>query len=116
MLIKRAAVFLFSAAITCAFVINLCALIYRCGCHSLWAGAAEVCNIHSLGAHHCPWCSIETKGFTAIVLAIVAVQAALSFGPRRWGLSLRLLSSLIAFPVAGSAIAIGLGWWQGYWK
>jgi len=114
--IKQAAVFLVSAAITCAFIINFCALIYRCGCRSFWAGAADECNIHSYKMHHCPWCSIGAGGFAAIVLCIVAVQAGLSFGRHRWGIAARLLSSLIAFPVAGSAIAVALGLWQGYWK
>ena len=116
MLIKRSAVFLISAAVTCVFVINFCALVYRCGCHSFWAGAADECNIHSYEMHHCPWCSIGTEGFAAIVLAIVAVQAALSFGSHSGGIATRLLLSLIAFPVAGSVIAAALGLWQGYWK
>lgn len=116
MRIKRAAVFLISAAVTCVFIINFCALIYQCGCHSFWAGAADECNIHSYESHHCPWCSIGTEGFAAVALAIVAVQAALSFGPHRFGIAARLLSSLIAFPIVGAAIAIALGWWQGYWK
>ena len=115
-MIKRTAIFLFSATLTSVFIINFCALIYRCGCHSFWAGAAEECNIHSFESHHCPWCSIGTNGFIAVVLGIVAVQAALSFGPHRGGLMARLLSSLIAFPVAGSVIAVALGLWQGYWK
>jgi hypothetical protein len=114
--IKKAAVFLFTAAITCVFIINFCALIYRCGCHSFWAGAADECNIHDHEARHCPWCSVGTEGFAAVALSIVAVQAALCFAPYPRGLTARLLSSLIAFPLAGSAIAVVLGWWQGYWK
>jgi hypothetical protein len=114
--IKRTAVFLISAAITCAFIINFCALIYSCGCHSFWAGAAVDCNIHDHESRHCPWCSIGTGGFAVVALSIVAVQAAFSFGPQPWGIAARLAASLIAFPVAGSAIAIALGWWQGYWK
>jgi ABC-type Fe3+ transport system permease subunit len=114
--IKRWAVFLVSAAITCVFIINFCALIYACGCRSFWAGAAEDCNIHDHEAHHCPWCSIGTGGFVAVASGIVALQAALSFGPHPWGIAARFLASLIAFPVAGSVIAIALGLWQGYWK
>ena len=115
-MIKQTAVFLLSAAVTCIFIINLCALVYGCGCHSFWAGAADDCNIHDHEAHHCPWCSIGTEGFVAVALAIVGVQAILSFGPLPRSLPARLLSSLIAFPVAGSAIAVALGCWQGYWK
>jgi hypothetical protein len=114
--IKRTGVFLVSATVTCAFIINLCALVYRCGCRSFWAGAADACNIHSAHEHHCPWCSIGMDGFAAIALIIVAVQAALSFGSYRWGILARLVASLAAFPVVGSAIAVVLGWSQGYWK
>ena len=115
-MIKKIAVFLISAAITCMFIINFCALIYSCGCHSFWAGAAEHCNIHMAGAHHCPWCGIGTSGFYAVQLGIVAVQAAVSFGPAPSNIFARLLASLIAFPIAGAAIAVALGLWQGYWK
>ncbi|MEO8128843.1 MAG: hypothetical protein ABI822_17195 [Bryobacteraceae bacterium] len=115
-MIKRVAIFLVSAALTSVFIINFCALIYQCGCHSFWAGAADECNIHSFESHHCPWCSIGTEGFVAVVAGIVAVQAALTFGPFRMSPIRRLLSSLIAFPVAGSVIAVALGLWQGYWK
>lgn len=113
---KRFGIFLVSATVTCTFIINLCALVYRCGCRSFWAGAADACNIHRAHEHHCPWCSIGTEGFAAVALSIVAVQAAISFSSHRWGNMARLFASLAAFPVAGSAIAVFLGWSHGYWK
>src|SRR6185436_20351977 len=91
---KKTAVFLVSAAVTWTFVINFCALIYACGCQSLWAGAAEHCNIHMAESHHCPWCSIGTSGFNAVQYGIIAVQAVVSFGPYRSNILARLLFSL----------------------
>ena len=118
--LKRAAVFVISAGVTCAFIINLCALVYGCGCHSWWNGAADSCNIHDEEAHHCPWCSIGAVGFYSVEAAILAIQAVLSFGP--WprsiarNMALRLLASLAAFPIVGSLIGIALGLHSGYWN
>jgi hypothetical protein len=118
--LRRAGVFAISAFVTCAFIINLCALVYGCGCHSWWNGAADSCNIHDEGAHHCPWCSIGTVGFYSVEAGILAVQALLSFGPWPRGIScnmaLRLLASLAAFPITGLVIGIVLGVRSGYWS
>ena len=62
----------------------------------------------------CPFRSIGTEGFAAVSLSIVAVQAAISFSSHRWGNMARLFASLAAFPVAGSAIAVFLGY-EGLW-
>jgi hypothetical protein len=113
--LKRAAVFAISAAVTCTFIINLCALVYGCGCHSWWNGAAESCNIHDEEAHHCPWCSIGTVGFYSVEAGILAIQAQLSFGPWPRSIALRLLATLAAFPIAGSLIGLVLGLYSGYW-
>src|SRR4051812_19218336 len=93
--IKKIAVFFISAAVTCTFIINFCALIYNCGCHSFWADAADHCNIHMADMHHCPWCSIGTEGFAAVVAGIVALQATISFARLPIGIAARLVSSLI---------------------
>jgi hypothetical protein len=114
--LKRTAVFAISAAITCAFIINLCALVYGCGCHSWWNGAAESCNIHDEEAHHCPWCSIGTVGLYSVEAGILAIQALLSFGPGSRNLAIRLLASVAAFPIVGSIIGIVLGLRSGYWS
>jgi hypothetical protein len=61
-MISRFSPFAISFTLTSLFFINLCNLIFRCGCRSLWAGAAVACNIHAQQRHHCPWCSHGTGG------------------------------------------------------
>ena len=115
-MISRLGIFAVSAAVTCVFLIDFCGWIYQCGCVSHWAGGAAQCNIHFPYARHCPWCSIGKTGFTAVTLAIVAVQAGVSFAP--WGLPslVRLLLSMAAFPVVGALLAGAIGYWTGYWR
>jgi hypothetical protein len=106
-------VFATSAAITLIFFIDLCGWVYHCGCRSWWAGAATHCNIHSLGAKHCPWC--EEKVMSALSLgAILCAQAGLGWRPRRWNWRRRLAASLVVFPIVGSAAALLVGWLSGY--
>ena len=38
--------FAISFAVTCLFFINVCDWMFDCGCHSLWAGADAMCNVH----------------------------------------------------------------------
>jgi hypothetical protein len=114
--IQGTAIFLVAASVTAVFFIDFCNWIYACGCRSLWAGADAHCNIHQPGARHCPFCAIGVAGGGAVFLAIVAPQAYLSFRPARWAWPFRLLAALAAFPVAGSGIAILLGWRMGYWN
>lgn len=109
-------IFVLCAVVTGVFLINLCDLIYDCGCRAWWAGAADLCNIHDPGAHHCPWCSVGFLGFLAIYLGIVLPQGVLSLYPRRWSWPRRLLAALLAFPAAGVTIGLAMGWWMGYWS
>ncbi|MGH9630661.1 MAG: hypothetical protein ACRD7E_20300 [Bryobacteraceae bacterium] len=113
--VARSAIFLGSAAITGLFLINFCALIFQCGCHSLWAGAAQHCNIHTPGVRHCPWCVSGDAGFLAIPAIIIGVQALLSFGRFAWTPVTRLVLSLLAFPVFGGLLGLVFGLWHGYW-
>lgn len=108
-------IFLISAAITCAFIINLCAAVYGCGCRSWWAGAAEHCNIHTPWIKHCPWCSMGTGGFAMVLAAILALQLLLSYRPKGWPPSARFLLAVLAFPAIGTLAALVAGWLTGYW-
>lgn len=110
------AIFLCSAAFTLVFLINFCNLVYQCGCRSLWAGAADHCNIHTPGVKHCPWCSIGDAGFAGVTAAILLPQGILSFRPRRWHWTRRLAASLLAFPAAGLVVALAIGLATGYWS
>jgi hypothetical protein len=108
--------FAFAFLFTAVLFINFCAWFYACGCQSLWAGAAEHCNIHQPHAKHCPWCAIGTAGSMTVFGAIVLAQAAVSYRWRASGWPLRLLLSLAAFPVAGTVLGLLTGWWTGYWS
>ena len=107
--------FLVPPALSIAFIINLCSLIYRCGCQSWWSGAAVSCNIHDAEAKHCPWCSHGDLGFGTVLVLVLIPQVVLSFVPVRWDWRIRLLAALLAFPAIGSLAALGFGWVDGYW-
>ena len=105
-----------AAAVTSVFFINFCAAVFRCGCVSLWLGTDAQCNIHTAGAHHCPWCA---QGMAASVIPwalIVAAQAGVSFLPRPMHQVVRLASAIAVFPIAGGILAVGYGLATGYWR
>ena len=104
------------SVVTGLFMVNLCDLVFDCGCRSLWAGAADHCNIHDATAAHCPWCSVGFSGYMAVYFAIAAPQALLSLYPRRRSWSSRLFTALLTFPVAGALIGLIMGWQMGYWS
>jgi len=106
-------IFILSATVTSVFFINFCAFVFQCGCHSLWAGAAAMCNIHREGVHHCPWCAHNPAFAYA---AMIVPQALISFWPARCSWKTRLVGALAAFPVFGGIAAIIYGTSSGYWK
>ena len=109
-------IFIAAATVTSLFFIDFCAAIFRCGCVSLWSGAAAHCNIHLAGSRHCPWCANGSAASAFPWALIVATQAAVSFWPRPMHASVRLLSAVAAFPVAGGLIAVAYGISAGYWR
>lgn len=111
---RRVAVFVVAATVSSVFFIDFCNLIYACGCKSLWAGAAESCNIHTHGAKHCPFCAIGTVGSYSVWGVIVVVQGLVAFS--RLDFVSTLLGSLAAFPVTAGVLAVALGLWMGYWS
>ena len=114
--IAKPLIFIAVATVTSVLFINFCNLVYQCGCESLWAGAAEHCNIHDAESRHCPWCSIGSVGAFGVWGAIVAAQAAVTFAWRGISMVPRALMALAAFPVTGSVLAVIIGWAQGYWS
>jgi hypothetical protein len=113
--IARPLIFVAAAAVTSVFFINFCDLVYQCGCESLWAGAADHCNIHDAESRHCPWCSIGNAGAFAVWGTIVAAQAAVVFGLKT-GRLVRGVLAMLAFPVVGGLLALIIGWARGYWS
>ncbi len=109
---QKSLIFFGSAAFTSVFFINFCAAVFRCGCHSLWAGAAAACNIHAAGQHHCPWCAHNPA---LAYLAMIIPQGLISFWPSRTSRTARLAAALLAFPVFGGMAAVLYGVSGGYW-
>jgi hypothetical protein len=107
--------FTVSFAATSAFFINLCAAIFRCGCRALWAGADAACNIHVPHAAHCPWCAHGIAGYTVVMVLLCAPQLAVSLW-QRWGGLTRTLVALALIPAMGLVVALGFGWYDGYWR
>lgn len=110
------AVALFAIAFTSVLFIDLCDLIFRCGCDHLWAGADARCNVHQPGVKHCPFCSFGIAGYGITYVGIAAPQALLAFRPRRWTHWRRLGMALAAFPLIGGLEAFVLGHFTGYWN
>ena len=94
--------------------IDVCDLVFDCGCRSLWAGAASLCNIHNQIPPHCPWCERPFVFGGSAFAAAAGAQAALVFGAARLGLAARFALALLAFPVVGALVGIAQAWWSGY--
>lgn len=97
------------------FFLQLCDLIYDCGCRALWDGAAEGCNVHAASPPHCPWCATGLWGTLVPVGLMLASQAALVL-TARGGLGVRVALALACFPLVGGAVGLAFGWWTGYWS
>jgi hypothetical protein len=113
--LAKTAIFVGAAAITSVWFINFCAFVFSCGCHSLWAGAAEHCNIHNALPPHCPWCVQDGLYGLGAYSAMVLAQAAVVFWPGGLGLAIRALGAVVAFPLVGAFMAVLAGWYTGYW-
>lgn len=100
--------------VDCLFFINLCAWIFRCGCHSLWAGADMSCNIHMAHMKHCPFCSHGWQGQMLVMTAIWIPQAIVCLR-LSWTWPARFLTALVLFPVVEGIAALIFGRFDGYW-
>lgn len=108
-------IFVVAGALTSVFFINVCHLVFRCGCDFLWAAAAAHCNIHNPVGKHCPFCSFGYTGYAATFGLIVLVQAVFSFLPG-WSGRSRLAAAIVSFPVTFLLLAAVLGTYTGYWN
>ena len=103
---KKVVGFLLMAGFSLLFFLNLCDLLFQCGCRSWWDGADRFCNIHMAEAVHCPWCSFGWWGSILPRAAIVFVQAGLAFAPSRLSWHSRLILGLVCFPVVGAILGL----------
>lgn len=115
---NRAHLLVYAAALgaTLVFFINVCDLVFDCGCRSLWNGAAADCNIHREAPPHCPWCAHPLAGGGTAFLAAALAEWAIVFGSMGGlGLLWRALLALAAFPLASGLAGWLAGLFFGYW-
>ena len=113
---RRAAVFGAAVVVTGVFLVDLCDIIFGCGCRPLWSGAAAACNIHNPSPPHCPWCQHPGWGGAVAFFSVTAAQAGAAFSPAAIGLAPRALLALAAGPVVGGVVGIAHGLIFGYWS
>ncbi|MBI1955502.1 MAG: hypothetical protein HYS38_03825 [Acidobacteria bacterium] len=111
---KKAVTFLLPAGVSLLFLINLCALLFQCGCLLQWSGAGLLCNIHTPNVPHCPWCIAEGSGYYVALAAIWLVQAGITFVPSRFSWTRRMVFSLVAFPAIGGLVGFLFAVYAGY--
>ena len=103
------------AGISALFIIDYCDLLFDCGCRSLWAGAAEHCNIHDPTTRDCPWCAAGLWGVLLPLGGVIAGQAVVLLAPGRLALRWRIAAALAAALVIGGGFGLGFGLAAGYW-
>jgi len=107
--------FAISFTVTCLFFINVCNWLFDCGCHSLWAGADAMCNVHLAHVPHCPICSRGIPGYAAVMGMVTLPQ----FAASAWLGTTRLTRTIVClslFPAGMAAVGALLGVYDGYWK
>jgi len=115
---KKALALAATIGVSSIFFIDVCGLVFGCGCRSLWAGAAVACNIHHAAGPHCPWCAHPAAGAVAFA-AIALVQGLILFGPapqRAPGLPRRFALALLSFPVTAGLVGTIQGILWDYWS
>ena len=120
-------VFIGLAITTATFWLQICDLVYDCGCRGFWAGAAEHCNIHSQPAsspHRCPWCVSPLAGGASFIGTMGWMSISLLVRwPARFASASRLQEALTRIAAASVSIPVfvfGVGWMSGalmgYWS
>lgn len=105
-------------AVSSIFFLDVCGLVFDCGCRSLWAGASSACNIHDPspeGGPHCPWCAHPLTAGAVAFLAAASVQALFLLGPGRLGVPSRFFLALLSFPITAGFIGAVQGLLWDYW-
>ena len=98
------------------FFVDFCALVFQCGCRSLWNGISTYCNIHAASGPHCPWCEHPLAGGGVAFGVTLLAQWAAFFLPKNVSLGKRCLLAVIAFPLAAAIVALVQGLVWGYWR
>jgi hypothetical protein len=96
------------------FLLNLCNLVFGCGCTWAWAGAARHCDVHHAAPPHCPWCSHGWRGFLWVPALLLAAQAGAVLGLRKRGILAQILAAAAVFLAAGAAAGLVSALLDGY--
>lgn len=88
--------------------IDVCALVYQCGCANWLAGGLAKCNIHMNYGHKCPFCQLSGGKAEALEGLVIVAQGVL-VRRRQWA------AAVLAFPVLAALEMAVLGWYVGYW-
>ena len=70
---------------------------------------------HARHGKHCPWCSYGRAGYALIMVLLSVPQLAVSLRTG-WSWPVRTLLAVALFPAGGAVVALGFGWWNGYWR
>jgi len=98
--------FLIALAVTGIFFVDWCAVVFQCGCRSLWNGIATYCNIHAPTGPHCPWCEHPLAGGGIAFGGAVVAQWAAVYRTSTSSFMKRLVLALVAFPIASGLVAL----------
>ena len=102
--------------VTAVFFVDFCALVFECGCRSLWNGISTYCNIHAAMGPHCPWCEHPLAGGGVAFGITLLTQWGAFFLPKNVSLGKRCVLAVIAFPLAAAVVALVQGLVSGYWR
>ena len=95
---------------------NVCALLFQCGCRSWFTGAAAHCNIHQAGVKHCPWCTLDPSIFWSLFIGFILCELAAVLATRHRPWWWQLMAALGAYLLAATLSAAVLGVFQHYWN
>ena len=108
-------VFLLALAVTGIFFVDWCAVVFQCGCLSLWNGNATYCNIHAPMGPHCPWCAHPLAGGGIAFGAAVVAQWAAVYRTSTSSFMNRLVLAIVALPLASGLVALVQRFVWEYW-
>lgn len=108
-------IFVLALAVTGVFFVDWCAVVFQCGCRSLWSGIATYCNIHAPVGPHCPWCEHPLAGGGIAFGAAVLAQWAFVYRYATASSWKRTVLAIAAFPIASGIVALAQRFVWSYW-
>ena len=111
----RWAIFVVGLGATSVLFLDLCDLIFACGCEAFWLTAAEHCNIQTAGRPDCPWCATGLWGSVVPIGAVAGAQAMAALPSGTGSAARRLTLVTAALPIVGGLVGVVFGLVLGYW-